>query len=146
MFTPFLSFYNEREALKRDYMFCSLKPISALRMPLDKAAFWRQQNQTGKCLRGAFGPVHWVSKDSERWNDIAKFSELESVSRWLFVTPGPVAHLAPPSRKFSRQEYWSGLPSPSPKDLPNPRIKPKSPVLQADFLLSEPPERPRGKS
>ena len=44
--------------------------------------------------------------------------------------------------KFSRQEYWSGLPFPSPGDLPNPGIKPGSPTLQADSLLSEPPEKP----
>ena len=40
---------------------------------------------------------------------------------------------------FSKQEYWSGLPFPSPGDLPNSGIKPGSPALQADFLLSEPP-------
>ena len=40
---------------------------------------------------------------------------------------------------FSRQEYWSGLPFPSPGDLPNPEIDPGSPALQADALLSEPP-------
>jgi len=44
--------------------------------------------------------------------------------------------------EFSRQEYWSGLPFPSPGDLPNPGIKPGSPALQADSLLSEPPEKP----
>jgi len=42
---------------------------------------------------------------------------------------------------FSRQEYWSGLPFPSPGDLPNPGIKPRSPTLQADFLPSEPPRK-----
>ena len=41
--------------------------------------------------------------------------------------------------EFSRQEYWSGLPFPSPGDLPNPGIKPRSPTLQADALPSEPP-------
>ena len=41
--------------------------------------------------------------------------------------------------EFSRQEYWSGLTFPSPGDLPDPGIKPGSPVLQADALLSEPP-------
>ena len=44
---------------------------------------------------------------------------------------------------FSRQEYWSGLPSPSPGDLPDPEIKPRSPTLQADSLPSEPPGKPR---
>ena len=43
---------------------------------------------------------------------------------------------------FSRQEYWSGLPFPSPGDLPDPGIKPGSPVLQADSLPSEPPGKP----
>ena len=46
---------------------------------------------------------------------------------------------APLSMGFSRQQYWSGLPFPSPGDLPNPGIKPKSPALQADALSSEPP-------
>ena len=43
--------------------------------------------------------------------------------------------------EFSRQEYWSGLPFPSPGDLPNPGIEPRSPVLQADALPSEPPAK-----
>ena len=46
-------------------------------------------------------------------------------------------HQAPVSMRFSRQGYWSGLPFPSPEDLPNPGIKPGSPVLQADSLLTE---------
>ena len=41
--------------------------------------------------------------------------------------------------EFSRPEYWSGLPFPSPGDLPNPGIKPRSPALQADSLPAEPP-------
>ena len=44
--------------------------------------------------------------------------------------------------EFSRPEYWSGLPFPSPGDLPNPVVKPRSPALQADTLLSEPPGKP----
>ena len=44
--------------------------------------------------------------------------------------------------EFSRQEYWSGLPFPSPGDLPNPGIEPGSPALQADALPSEPPGKP----
>ena len=40
---------------------------------------------------------------------------------------------------FSREEYWSGLPFPSPGDLPDPGIKPESPALEADALTSEPP-------
>ena len=49
------------------------------------------------------------------------------------------AHQAPPSMEFSRREYWSGLPFPSPGGLPDPGIKPGSPTLQADALPSEPP-------
>ena len=45
-----------------------------------------------------------------------------------------VASQAPPSMGFPRKEYWSGLPFPSPGDLPNPRIKPQSPALQVDSL------------
>ena len=57
----------------------------------------------------------------------------------LFVTPWTVAYQAPLSMGFSRQEYWSGLPFPSPGDLPNPGIEPRFPALQADALPSEPP-------
>jgi len=57
----------------------------------------------------------------------------------LFATPWTVAYQAPPSMGFSRQEYWSGLPFPSPGDLPNPGIEPRSPAFQADALTSEPP-------
>ena len=49
-----------------------------------------------------------------------------------------VAHQAPPSMGFSRQEYWSGLPFPSPGDLPDPGIEPRSAALEADALTSEP--------
>ena len=52
---------------------------------------------------------------------------------------------APLSMEFSRQEYWNGLPFPSPGDLPNPGTEPRSPALQADSLLSEPPRKPTYK-
>ena len=58
------------------------------------------------------------------------------------MTLWTVAHQAPQSMEFSRQEYWSGLPFPSPGDLPNPGIEPGSPALQADALPSEPPGKP----
>ena len=61
---------------------------------------------------------------------------------WLFVTPWTVAYQAPPSMGFSRQEYWSGLPFPSPWDLPNPEIELRSPALQADNLPHELPGKP----
>ena len=61
----------------------------------------------------------------------------------LFATPWTVAHQAPLSMGFSRQEYWSGLPFPSPGDLPDSGIKPGSPTLEADALTSEPPGKPQ---
>ena len=61
----------------------------------------------------------------------------------LLMTPWYVAYQAPLSMEFSRQEYWSGLPFPSPGDLPDPGIEPRSPALQADSLPSSLPERLR---
>ena len=73
--------------------------------------------------------------------------QVKSLSRVrLFATPWSVAHQAPPSMGFSRQEYWSGLPFPSPGDLPDPGIEPRSPTLQADALTSEPPGKPHPKA
>ena len=63
----------------------------------------------------------------------------------LFATPWTVTHQAPPSMGFSKQEYWSGLPFPSPGDLPHPGIEPRSPSFQADALTSEPPGKPNIK-
>ena len=55
------------------------------------------------------------------------------------ATPWTVAHQASPSMGFSRLEYWSGVPLPSPGDLPDPGIKAGSSALRADALPSEPP-------
>ena len=67
-----------------------------------------------------------------------KFSKSESLSRArLFPTPWTVARQAPPSVGFSRQESWSGLPCPPPGNLPEPRVKPSCPVLQADSSACE---------
>ena len=60
----------------------------------------------------------------------------------LFATPWTVAHQAPLLLGFSRQEYWSGVPIPSPGDLPHPGIEPGFPALWADALPSEPPGKP----
>ena len=72
-----------------------------------------------------------------RKNDILKVKVKSLSLVHLFATPLTVAHQAPPFMGFSRQEYWSGLPFPSPGDLPNPGIKPRSPALEADALTSE---------
>ena len=63
----------------------------------------------------------WYSSMYNRnvWSEVKSFSRVR-----LFATPWTVAHQAPPSLGFSRQEYWSGLPFPSPGDLPNPGIDP----------------------
>ena len=91
------------------------------------------KNKKGKCvelfiLRKAF--LHTFHQ---------KVKSLSSVR--LFVTPWTVAHQAPPSMEFSRKEYWSGLPFPSPGDVPNPGIEPRSPTLQADSVPPEPLEK-----
>ena len=68
------------------------------------------------------------------WGQFLLESESEVLSN--SVTPWSLACQVPPSMGFSRQEYWSGLPFPSPGDLPDPGIKPRSPTLQADALIS----------
>ena len=60
----------------------------------------------------------------------------------LFVNPWTVALQAPLSMEFSRQGYWSGLPFPSPGDIPDPGIKPGSPALACGFFTAEPPGKP----
>ena len=71
-----------------------------------------------------------------QWN-IVKV-KVKSLSRvWLFATPWTVAHQAPLSMRFSRQEYWSGLPFPSPGNLPDAGIEPGSPGFRQTVSLSE---------
>ena len=59
-----------------------------------------------------------------------------------FGTPWAIDCQAPPSVGFSRQEYWSGLPFPSPEDLPDPEIKPLPPALTGGFFTTESPGKP----
>ena len=61
---------------------------------------------------------------------------------WLFVTGWAVAHQTSLSMGLSRQEYWSTSPFPSPAGLPDPGIQPRSPILQADSLPSDLPQKP----
>ena len=72
---------------------------------------------------------------SEKW-------KCQSLS-CVFAIPWTIACQTPLSMEFFRQEYWGGQPFPSPGDLPDPGMEPGSPALQADSLLSEPPEIPR---
>ena len=86
---------------------------------------------TGNCIQ--YPVINHNGKEYEK----VKVKSLSRVR--LLATLWTVALQAPLSMGFSRQEYWSGLPFPSPGDLPNPGIKPGSPALQADALSSEPP-------
>ena len=80
--------------------------------------------------------MRWLDGITDSMNMVKV--KVKSLSRVrLFATPWTVAYQASPSMGFSRQEYWSGLPFPSPGDLPHPGIEPGSPAL-----LSEPPGKP----
>ena len=77
---------------------------------------------------------------------MGEWSEVKSMSRvWLFTTPWTVPYQTSLSTGFSRPEYWSGLPFPSPGDLPDPGTEPGSPTLEADALTSEPPNEATDK-
>ena len=88
--------------------------------------------------------THMFSLTSEESNILRKRKvKVKSFSHvQLSATPWIVAHQAPPFMIFSRQEYWSALPFPSPGDLLYPGIEPRSPALQADTLPSKPPGKP----
>ena len=81
-----------------------------------------------------------IKPAGKRAADGSKNVKVKSLSHGrLFATPWTAAHQASPSIESSRHEYWSGLPFPSPEDLPDPGTEPESPALQADALPSEPP-------
>ena len=85
-----------------------------------------------------------VSAKEGNWLEKPDKGEVKSLSCvLLFATPWTVAHQAPPSMRFSRQEYWSGMPFPPPGDLPDPGIEPRSPSFQGNVLTSEPPGKPK---
>ena len=77
------------------------------------------------------------------WAAVNGVTQSRTWLKWLSSSSRTIAYQAPPSMGFSRQEYWSGLPFPSPGDLPDPGIEPGSPTFQADALSSEPPGKPR---
>ena len=109
------------------------------RMPCSAALFtvaktWKQL----KCPSTDEWIKMWYTDTTECYSAMKSESEIaQSFSRVrLFATPWAVAHQAPPSMEFSRQEYWSGLPFPSPRDLPDSGIEPVSPALQADASIA----------
>ena len=75
---------------------------------------------------------------------LLKVSEVAQ-SCMILCYPMDCSYQAPLSMGFFRREYWSGLPFPSPGDLPDPGIEPRSPTLRADALPSEPPGKPHVK-
>ena len=95
----------------------------------------------------------WVAISfSNAWKWKVKVKSLNRVR--LLATPWTAAYQAPPSMGFSRQEYWSGVPLPSPRvpewlpfsspgDSPDPGMEPRSPALQADALPSDPQGKPK---
>ena len=100
---------------------------------------WRNINN----LRYADGTPLMAESKEELKNLLMKVKAKQSCSVVSnSLQPITVAYQAPQSMEFSRQEYWSGFPFPSPGDLPNPGIEPRSSTLQADALPSEPPGKP----
>ena len=75
--------------------------------------------------------------------DLECSGDLLAKSCLTLATSWTETRQVPLSIGFSRQEYWSGLPFPFPGDLPDPGIKPGSPALQADSLLTELPGKPQ---
>ena len=74
------------------------------------------------------------------YNLLLYLSEMKSLSHVrLFAKPWTIVHQSPLSLEFSKQEYWSGLPFPSPGHLPDPGLELRSPALQREALQSEPP-------
>ena len=97
--------------------------------------FWPMCKELSSRLKGKVSQKYSCHLECE-----CIISHFSSV--WLFVTPWIVAHQAPLSMRFSRQEYWSGLSCSPTGHLPDPGIKPWSSALQADSLPSESPGKP----
>ena len=113
---------------------------------------YKESDTTEQLSQHTFAPIknvlHPVRKQSKvSLRDKNKYCmevEVKLLSRvQLSATAWTVAHQVPLSTGFSRQEYWSGLPFPSPWDLPDPGIKTGSPALQRDSLQSGPPGKPQ---
>ena len=98
--------------------------LSILFVKYTDQCHWMIQNNVSLCINSTL----CTSVSATNWVKV-KWSEVKLLSRvWLFATPWTSAYQAPPMG-FSTQEYWSGLPFPSPEDLPHPGIEPGSPAL-----------------
>ena len=101
--------------------------------------FWVPVVNIETICSSKFPSIWLTTKCPPCYSSPVKWNKVKSLSCvWPFVTPWTVTYQPPPSMGFSRQEYWSELPFPSPGDLPELGIKPPSPKLQRDTLLSEP--------
>ena len=99
---------------------------SCLGNTIVRGAWWAKIQGIAKEL----DMIQWLNNNNKQQQTVLKVYWVKSLSRvWLFATPWTVAHQAPPSMGFSRQEYWSRLPFPSPGDLPDSGIEPGSPAL-----------------
>ena len=94
--------------------------------------------QASLCLTSSFF-INWATWRAPICSCVYMCMQTHFSCVWLFVTLWAVAPLP---MGFSRQEYWSRLPCPSPGDLPNPGVEPRSPALQADSFPGEPPGKP----
>ena len=130
-------------------MFCSgLATRHFLHSSLNLAGKWRQTDHRpflGRRLSLLLHHPHWLLARGtlHRWGENPRAQLISHVR--LFATPWTIAHQAPLSTGLSRQEYCSGLPFPSPGDLPNPGIKPKStasPALEGGFFTTVLPGKP----
>ena len=108
---------------------------------LSNKSYQAKSQSTGCNKKRPLQPVKVLPKKKNSSNhERKKVKPLSHVQ--LFATPWTAAYQAPPSMGFSRREYWSGVPLPSPGDLPDPGMEPGSPALQADASPSEPPGKP----
>ena len=137
-------------------MYRNVKPLCCITELTSRCSSIMPQKQTHRKWDQICGYQRWEgvgSRNQRKMVKAEKFSIIKAVSTiWctILVTqscltlcdPGTIACQAPPSMGFSRQEYWSRLPFPSPGDHPNQGSEPRSPTLQADSLPSEPPGKP----
>ena len=119
---------------KQGFFFSLLKVFLLIFLPNMCDSFWQQIDFTQQFTQNLSRRRNWFFRHLHHQVKVKWFSHVQ-----LFVTSWTIACQAPTFMGFSRQEYWNGLPFPSPGDLPHPGIKPGSPALQADSLSSEPP-------